>query len=301
MRVLVTGAKGFVGVRLVGRLLDDGHAAIAVDFEEMDVTDLAAVRETLERESPDAIVHLAGISFVPEADADPSRACRINFGGARNLLDAVEAYDRSTRVVLVGSGEQYAPTDPGAPPVDENAPLDPTSVYALAKTAAELAGEVAAAKGLNIVRVRPFNHTGVGQRDVFVAPEFARQVAEIEAGSRDRMTVGNLESIRDLLHVEDVVDAYVRLLDPAVPVDVYNVASGVGTRIGDLIEMLRARSTARIEVDGDPEKLGRPANARVGDAQRLRDATGWKWTRALEDTMGELLDDWRARLRGGAD
>lgn len=297
MRVLVTGAKGFVGVRLVGRLAADGHDPIAVDFEEMDVTDSEAVRATVSAETPDAIVHLAGIAFVPEADADPARACRINFGGARNLIDAVAAASRPIRVLLVGSGEQYAPTDPGAPPVDEEAPLEPTSVYALAKTAADLAGELAAARGLDVVRVRPFNHTGVGQRDVFVAPEFARQVAEIEAGRRERMTVGNLESIRDLLHVDDVVDAYVRLLDPVVPASAYNVASGVGTRIGDLIEMLRERSDASIEVAGDPAKLGRPAKARVGDARRLREATGWKWTRSIDDTMGELLDDWRVRVR----
>jgi len=201
------------------------------------------------------------------------------------------------RVLLVGSGEQYAPTAPGVPPLDEDAPLEPGSVYALAKTAADLAGALAAADGLDVVRVRPFNHTGAGQRDVFVAPEFARQVAEIETGRRDRMTVGNLESIRDLLHVDDVVDAYLRLLDPAVPATAYNVASGVGTRIGDLIEMLRRRSPATIRVEPDPAKLGRPANARVGDATRLREATGWKWTRSLDDTMGELLDHWRARLR----
>lgn len=301
MRVLVTGAKGFVGVRLVRRLADDGHHVVAVDYEEMDVTDLSSVRATLTAESPDAIIHLAGISFVPEADADPSRACRINFGGAQNLLTAVQDAGRPVRTVLVGSGEQYAATEPGAPPVDEDAHLEPTSVYALAKTAADLAGELAAARGLDVVRVRPFNHTGVGQRDVFVAPEFARQVAEIEAGLRPGMTVGNLESVRDLLHVDDVVDAYVRLLDASVPVSVYNVASGVGTRIGDLIEMLRARSSADFEVTGDPKKLGRPANARVGDAQRLRDATGWKWTRSIEDTMGELLEDWRARVRAGSD
>lgn len=300
MRVLVTGAKGFVGVRLIRRLADDGHDPVAVDFEEMDVTDAGAVRRTLAAEAPDAVIHLAGISFVPEADADPSRACLINFGGARNLLTAVEESDRPIRVVLVGSGEQYAATPPGAAPVDEDAPLEPTSVYALAKTAADLAGELAAGRGVDVVRVRPFNHTGVGQRDVFVAPEFARQVAEIEAGRRDRMTVGNLESVRDLLHVDDVVDAYVRLLDPVVAPSVYNVATGIGTRIGDLIEMLRERSSATIDVAGDPTKLGRPANARVGDAGRLRDATGWKWTRSIDDTMGELLDDWRARIRASS-
>jgi GDP-4-dehydro-6-deoxy-D-mannose reductase len=182
--------------------------------------------------------------------------------------------------------------------VDEDTPLEPGSVYALAKTAADLAGELAANRGLDVLRVRPFNHTGVGQRDLFVAPEFARQVAEIEAGLRTRMSVGNLDSVRDLLHVDDVVDAYVRLLEPAVPANAYNVASGVGTRIGDLIEMLRAHSPATIEVEADPAKLGRPANARVGDATRLIDATGWKRTRSIEEVMTELLVHWRTRVTG---
>ena len=296
MRVLVTGAKGFVGVRLVRRLQDDGHVPIAVDIDEMDVTDRAAVRETIEAEAPEAIIHLAGISFVPDADKDPGLACRVNFSSAQNLLGCVEDAGRPIRILLVGSGEQYGPTAPGAPPVAEDTPLEPGSVYALAKTAADLAGELAARRGQDVLRVRPFNHTGVGQRDVFVAPEFARQVAEIEAGRRARMSVGNLASVRDLLHVDDVVDAYVRLLDPRVPAAAYNVASGVGTRIGDLIEMLRARSTCPIEVDADPRKLGRPANARVGDATRLREATGWKCTRSIEDVMGELLVHWRARV-----
>ncbi len=296
MRVLVTGAKGFVGVRLVGRLRDDGHQPIAVDLGEMDVTDREAVRVTIDRERPDAIIHLAGISFVPDADKDPGLACRVNFASAQNLIACIEEAGRPVRILLVGSGEQYGPTAPGERPVDEDTPLEPGSVYALAKTAADLAGELAARRGQDVVRVRPFNHTGVGQREVFVAPEFARQVAEIEAGRRTRMSVGNLSSIRDLMHVDDVVEAYIRLLDPRVPADAYNVASGTGTRIGELIELLRAHSRSTIEVEADPKKLGRPANARVGDASRLRHATGWKCTRSIEEVMVELLVHWRIRV-----
>ena len=296
MRVLITGAQGFVGARLTGRLTELGHTPIGVDVEEMDVTDLPSVQRTLRAESPEAIIHLAGVSFVPEAESNPALACRINFGGSRNLLSAVASQTPAARVLLVGSGEQYAPTEPGAAPVNEEAPLDPTSVYALTKTAADLAGENAALAGLDVLRIRPFNHTGVGQRDIFVAPEFARQVAEIECGLRPHMEVGNLESVRDILHVDDVVDAYTRLLEPEIPAAAYNVASGIGTRIGDLIEMLRDVSTASIEVTQDPAKAGRPANARVGDAQRLQNTTGWRPQRTLQSTMAELLEHWRQRV-----
>ena len=222
MRVLITGARGFVGVRLSRRLKQLGFEPVCVDVEEMDVQELDAVKHTIRKEEPEAIVHLAGISFVPAAEADPTRACRVNFGGARNLLDAVAQHTPKARVLLIGSGEQYAASEPGAPLLDESAPLDPTSVYALTKTAADLAGAEAAHRGLDVLRVRPFNHTGAGQPDFFVAPEFARQVAEIEQGQRNRMEVGNLDSIRDILHVDDVVDAYVRLLEPNVSAGAYN-------------------------------------------------------------------------------
>ena len=200
-------------------------------------------------------------------------------------------------MALPAPSSTNAASVPGAPPTNESAPLDPTSVYALTKTAADLAGEEAAHRGLDVIRVRPFNHTGAGQPDFFVAPEFARQVAEIEQGQREQMEVGNLESIRDILHVDDVVDAYVRLLAPEIPIGAYNVASGVGTRIGDLIEMLRERSTADIRVTQDPAKTGRATNARVGDATKLATATAWRWERTISDTMTELLDYWRGALR----
>jgi len=297
MRVLITGARGFVGTRLSDRLKQLGFSPVCVDVEEMDVQELDAVSGTIRDQSPDAIVHLAGISFVPAAEADPALACRVNFGGARNLLDAVAQHAPQARILLIGSGEQYAASAPGDPPLDESAPLDPTTVYALTKTAADLAGAEAAHRGLDVIRVRPFNHTGAGQPDFFVAPEFARQVAEIELGQREQMEVGNLDSIRDILHVDDVVEAYVRLLNPDIAVGAYNVASGVGTRIGDLIEMLRERSTVEIRVTHDPAKTGRATNARVGDATKLSTATAWRWERSLSDTMEELLDHWRKSIR----
>ena len=137
-------------------------------------------------------------------------------------------------------------------------------------------GAVYAARGVDVVRVRPFNHTGAGRPPTFVESSFARQLASIERGEQEPLLgVGNLDAVRDFLHVEDVVDAYVRLLDPSVPAGVYNVASGHGVSIAELLEMLLSVSTARPRIELDPARF-RPTDASVGDAGRLQAATGWK-------------------------
>ena len=144
-----------------------------------------------------------------------------------------------------------------------------------------------------MVRVRPFNHTGPGRPDRFVESSFARQIAEIEAGLRPpKMAVGNLDAVRDFLDVEDVLDAYVRLLDPEVPAGVYNVASGKGTSIRDLLDLLLAETSIRPEVKVDQARW-RPADSSVGSAERLEKATGWAPTIPLRETLRRLLDGWR--------
>jgi len=141
------------------------------------------------------------------------------------------------------------------------------------------------------VRVRPFNHTGAGQRDDFVAPALARQVAAVAAGRAEpRLRVGNLDSVRDFLHVDDVVDAYAALLDPAVPAGVYNLASGRGLRIGELVEALLSLAGTRAGIEVDRERW-RPADRLVGDPGRLRRVTGWRPRRPLEQAWRELLDE----------
>jgi GDP-4-dehydro-6-deoxy-D-mannose reductase len=147
-----------------------------------------------------------------------------------------------------------------------------------------------------VVRVRAFGHTGPGQSDTFVLSNFARQTAEIEAGRREAvLRVGNLASVRDFLDVDDVVEAYVRLLDPDVPADIYNVASGIGTPLRDLLDKLLALANQRPLIECDPERV-RPADFLVGDASRLRAATGWAPTVPIERTLERLLDDWRGKL-----
>ncbi len=295
MRIWISGARGFVGSWLAPRLEAAGHAVIAVD-RDVDLVDAAAVSASIAAARPDAIVHLAALASVAASIDDPAATARVNTIGALHLLRATAQHAPRARVVLVGSGEVYGAATDDAP-FDERAPLVPGSPYARSKAAADLLGAAYSARGLDVIRARPFNHTGPGQSDAFVASSFARQLAEIEAGRRaPELRVGNLRSVRDFLDVADVVDAYEQLLDPAVPADVYNIASGTGVSIGALLEHLLACSTARPVVREDPERW-RPTDAAVGDASRLRLVTGWNPSRPLADTLARLLQDWRERLR----
>jgi GDP-4-dehydro-6-deoxy-D-mannose reductase len=293
MRIFVTGAQGFVGLRLTRRLEADGHTVIGVDVGDFDIVDPDAARHAIGEAGPDAVIHLAALSSVADSFRDPAIVYRVNFLGSRNLLQAIEEQAPSARVLLIGSGDQYAPSAPGQPPWRESDPLRPRSPYARSKAAAEQLGTLAAARGLDVVRVRPFNHTGAGQDTRFVAADFARQVARIEAGEAEpQMRVGNLDSVRDFLHVDDVLEAYLCLLAREVPATIYNIASGHGITIRAVLEMLCEMAGVAPHIEVDPTRF-RPTDHMVGDASRLHEATGWKPTIPLRALLEELLQHWR--------
>jgi GDP-4-dehydro-6-deoxy-D-mannose reductase len=295
VRVFVTGAAGFVGGHLVPRLEAEGWRVAASD-REIDVSDPEAVEARLAEVTPDAIIHLAAVSSVATSWKQPDLTYRVNYLGTRTLLEGVLKVTPRARVILVSTADLYGSTEPGAPPFDESAELRPGSPYARCKAAADLLGGVYADRGLEIVRVRPFNHTGPGQTDAFVLPSFARQVAAIEAGAAEpSMRVGNLESVRDFLDIDDVVDAYVHLLDTAVPAGTYNVASGKGVRIGDALRILCEFAGISPQIEVDPD-FYRSTDIAVGDSARLRAASGWKPRVPFEKTLERLLDDWRSRV-----
>jgi GDP-4-dehydro-6-deoxy-D-mannose reductase len=295
MRVWMTGGAGFVGQRLAARLKENGVEVDGADHE-VDVTDLRTVRSFLAERRPDAIVHLAGITFVPDADRDPLLTWRVNYAGTRTLLEAAQRETPDARIVAVSSAMVYGTQSADAPPFDEDAALRPAGPYATTKAAADLIAGCYAEKGLDVVRVRPFNHTGPGRPAHFVESSFARQIAAMERGDAEPvMRVGNLESIRDFLHVDDVVDAYVRLLQPGAPAGVFNVASGRPIRIQELLDALLAQAEVRPAVETDPARW-RETDSNAGNADRLVQATGWSPRHSLEETLGELLNDWRVRL-----
>jgi GDP-4-dehydro-6-deoxy-D-mannose reductase len=295
MRVFFTGASGFVGHRLLPRLVAEGHEPIGAG-DELDIRDLEQFEGVLTGAAPDALIHLAAQSSVAASRKDPTDCFRVNFLGTRNLLDIVMRRLPRTRVLLVGSADQYKTTEVGSAPFRETTGLRPGSPYARTKAAAELLGAVASERGFDVMRTRSFNHLGAGQSDVFVASSFARQVAEIAAGVREpKLAVGNLESVRDFLDVEDVITAYIQLLDPALEPGVFNIASGVPLKIATLLETLIELAGIDPEVTTNPEFF-RPTDHLVGDATRLREATGWQQTIPIREALASLLEGWRSRV-----
>ncbi len=311
MRWLVTGAGGFVGGHLVGRLRAEGvrevfglvrpgsaPAAPAYEAVEADVLDSTAMIRAVRALRPDRIVHLAAQSSARDSWQDPEDTLRTNLFGLLHLLEAVREAGLTPRILVVGSAEEYGAVAEAAP-IPEETPLRPASPYAVSKVAqGYLALQYAVAHGLHVVRTRTFNHTGPGRGSGFAEGSFARQIAEIEAARRaPTIAVGNLDAVRDFTDVRDVVRAYLRVLEAGEAGEVYNVASGRGHRIAEVLEVLIAHSPARVEVRSDAS-LMRPADTPylVGDAGRLRKATGWEPEIPFEQTLGELLQHWREQL-----
>ena len=320
MRLLVTGAGGFVGGHLVdflraehpeveihGVVLPQGgvswRAASGARVVEADLTEPAAAAAVVEEVQPEGILHLAGQSSVHLSWLDPAGTLRTNVLGIVHLLDAVRRQGLRPPVVVVGSAEEYGPVGPEEMPIREETPLRPASPYAVSKVAqGALALLYGPAGGLRVVLTRTFHHTGPGRGEAFAESSFARQLAEIEAGRRPPvLKVGNLEAVRDFADVRDVVRGYWMLLEKGEGGVAYNVCTGRGRRIRDLLDVLLAASGARVEVRVDPERL-RPSDvpAQIGDPSRLRAATGWEPRIPLERTLRDLLDDWRARTATSA-
>jgi GDP-4-dehydro-6-deoxy-D-mannose reductase len=287
----MSGARGFVGSVLAPRLARDGHDVVPADAK-LDVVDGAAVDAAIAAAAPGAIVHLAARASVADSFGAAEAVARVNYLGTLHVLRAAARRAPGARVLVVTSGEIYGGSA-GPVALDEGAPLAPASPYARSKAAADA---LAAVSGLDVVCARSFNHTGPGQSDTYVAASFARQLAEMELGRREPVLhVGNLAAVRDFLDVADVAEAYVRLLDRGVPAGAYNVASGVGRSIAELLELLVEAASVRPRIEVDAARW-RPDRASIGDAGKLRRATGWAPAIAFETTLARLLDDWRARV-----
>ena len=294
MRVLVTGAAGFVGKHLVPALERCGHETVGVD-REVDVTEANGFETFVRKTLPQGLVHLAGQSSVAASSGAPDLTWHVNYVGGARVLEAVRRAAPSCRVLLIGSGEVYGSAPPGAPPFDEEAPFAPRSPYAHSKACVDRLGAAYAGLGVDVVCVRPFNHTGPGQADHFVAGSFARQAAEIACERRaPHVRVGNLDSVRDFLDVEDVVAAYVALLESDAA-GAFNVASGEGVRIGRLLESLLAIAGVEAEIEIDPARH-RPADCAVGNAARLAQMTGWRPRVSLQQTLERMYAAIRAEL-----
>jgi GDP-4-dehydro-6-deoxy-D-mannose reductase len=316
MKVLVTGVGGFVGSHLVAFLRDvhpevevvglrrprgarvtgpEGCRIVVADLEGFD-----AIAEILAAERPDRIVHLAAQSSVHRSWADPAGTLRGNMLGLLGLLEGLRRVELLPRILVVGSAEEYGAVPQDAMPIREDQPLRPASPYAVSKVAqGYLALQYGISHHIPIVRTRTFHHTGPGRSDTFAESSFARQIAEAVLGRREPViSVGNLDAVRDFGDVRDVVRAYWALLDEGEPGEVYNVCTGRGIAVRDVLSRLIEVSGIEVTVRVDPERL-RPADLPVllGDPGKLQRATGWRPTTSLDATLGDLLADWLQVLR----
>jgi len=265
-----------------------------------DLTDAAAARAAVAEAAPDVVYHLAALAHVGRSWQDPAATLAGNQAIDLNLLEAVRKEAPGAVLVTVSSGEIYGP--PATLPVDESAPLRPQNPYAVSKAAGDLlAGFYADAHGLRAVRPRAFNHAGPGQPPLYALASFARQVAAgLEAGD-DPITVvtGNPDARRDYTDVRDVVRAYRLLADAGEP-GAFNVCSGRSASARELVAALAAAAGARVEPVVDPALVRAHEVIEVrGSSERLRAATGWRPEIALETTLADTVDWWRAEIRAG--
>lgn len=315
MKVLVTGGDGFVGGWLIRALKAAGHQVTAtrraqarglaapvlsdaeaatIQWVPLELTDAASVHQ-LAKVAVDAVIHLAAVSSVGESCGDPERCWEVNTLGTVRLVEALartaeKARVEPPKVVLISTGEVYGPGDPA--PRTESSPVRPVSPYAASKLAAEGAVDEAGRRvGFQYLIARPFPHTGPGQSPGFVAPAFARRILEARRRGISEIPVGNLDVVRDLLDVRDVVRAYLALLQLGVSGQVYNIARGEGIRIGDLLARLSEAAGYEVTPVTDPT-LTRSADIPhlVGDAAKLKAATGWRPQLSPNQTFKDLLD-----------
>jgi GDP-4-dehydro-6-deoxy-D-mannose reductase len=310
-RVLITGGSGFVGQWLSRLLLERGAAVFggtiegapggallsdkekgAICWTQLDVLSEEDIGRALDASAPDWVIHLAGVAYPPEANASPVRAFEINALGAARLLWALapRAKDSNPRVLVVGSAEQYGPHQVSEYPLSETAAAHPLTAYAASKAAQELVAlQIFRRTGLEVICTRSFNHSGPGHGESYLLPSLVRRARELPK-SGGTLRIGNSTPQRDFLHVNDVVDAYVRLLERGQPGEVYNVSSGRAMSVHDIAERVLKRSGTSAEIAVDPA-LVRPIDMPilVGDNAKLRRATGWTPHRSIDDIIDDLI------------
>ena len=322
MRALITGITGFAGSHLVEYLLEHQpqveifgsyrwrspreniqHLLDKIHLVEMDQGDLNSVTEALEKIRPDYIFHLAAQSFVPTSWSAPAATLDTNIIGQTHIFEAVRRLELDPVIQIACSSEEYGLVYPEETPIKETNPLRPLSPYAVSKVGQDyLAYQYYQSYGIKAIRTRGFNHTGPRRGEVFVTSNFAKQLTTIEAGLAEPVIrVGNLDAVRDFTDVRDTVRAYWLAVTKAKPGEVYNICSGTGITIRELLDRLIALTEVEVEIQTDPERM-RPSDVEIliGDCSKFHADTGWEPEIPFDKTLKDTMDYWRERIRSGS-
>ena len=313
-RVLVTGVTGFAGSHLVDYMLELGDVEIwgiqrwrsrteniehfreRIRLVECDLRDAESTRDAIEQSRPDWIFHLAAQSFVPTSWRAPSESLTTNVLGQLHVFEACRRIGMKPRIQIACSSEEYGMVYEDELPIKETNPLRPLSPYAVSKVAQDLlAYQYFMSYQTDVVRTRGFNHEGPRRGPVFVASDFAKQIADIERGMKEPVIhVGNLEARRDFTDVRDIVKGYWLALEKGEGGEVYNLCSGKAWTIRAVLDHLLSLTKTKIEVRQDPKRL-RPSDVPVllGDPSKFQRQTGWKPTIPFERTLADMLEFWR--------
>ncbi len=305
---LVTGACGFVGPYLADELSRHGFSVKGVDVVagnllgmpvfSCDIRDREGLRNILRSEEPDYIFHLASMSIIPRSWEDPRLACEINLMGLINLMECIRELGLESRVLLVGSACEYGETLREGNPVNEDAPLRPQSPFATSKVAQDyIASQYYSEHALNVVRVRPFTHSGPGQTDNFIVPRLCREVALVALGRKSTVESPNRSIRYDLTHVSDMARAYMLGAMKGMPGQVYNVASGSVLTIGKMLDVLSELSGLKLTVEEKVlDCLSDPEHDMLADNSRFVNETGWRPAVKPEAMLAETLQWWTSHL-----
>jgi len=309
-RFLITGVNGFVAQYFLEYLEKHNNAAevlgldigptcvyrstLPLSYRQVDLTEGDTIRKILADFRPHYILHLAAISSVAQSWLTPLPTFLNNTNIFLNLAEAVRELKLPTRILSVGSSEEYGNYSEADMPLREDHILHPANPYAVARVSQELLSQLYSQQyGLDIVMTRSFNHIGPRQRDVFVVASFVKQLVENSGKSSHTLKVGNVEIVRDFLDVRDVVDAYYKILTSGRNGEIYNVCSGKGVRLREIIDLIAAQLSLRVVIEVDPARI-RPADNMViiGDNTKLRESLGWTPVYSLENTLQDMICYW---------
>ena len=301
-RVLIFGIGGFVGPYLAKEFLNAGYNVYGSDiiegsglptevvYYQVDLLNTGATAEVIQQCAPDIIVNLAAISSVGLSWRMPQKTIEVNVIGTLNILEGIRTLSHLPKVLLVGSSEEYEISDK---PVSEHQPISANNPYGISKVTQERFATIYKEQyGLKVYYVRPFNHTGIGQRDTFVLPSFCKQVAEIEkTGKPGVIKVGNLEAQRDFSHVKDIVRAYRMVVESEDNDIVFNIGSGEAHSLRYLLDFITSLATVKINIEVDPDRFRPTDNPYICcDNSFVKKELGWQPQYSVFDALREMYN-----------